>query len=103
MILLFTKYYYSDHIKGNEIGGHVAQQGRDKWRALVNMLMNLWVPEISGNIFTGTISDEGRQGSACQCYSLPHIGVCTFQFTALQLIFAGARNVFLLLTDTHYM
>jgi hypothetical protein len=44
MILLFTKYYYSDQIKGNEIGGLVAQQGRDKWRALVNMLMNLWVP-----------------------------------------------------------
>jgi hypothetical protein len=44
MILLFTKYYYSDQSKGNEIGGHVAQQGRDKWQALVNMFMNLWVP-----------------------------------------------------------
>jgi len=44
MILLFTKYYYSNQIKGIEIGGHVAQHGRDKWRALVNVLMNFWVP-----------------------------------------------------------
>jgi len=44
MILLFTKYYCSNQIKGNEIGAHVTQQGRGKWRTLVNMLMNLWVP-----------------------------------------------------------
>ena len=28
-------------------------QNRDRWQVLVNMVMNLWVPQNAGNFLTG--------------------------------------------------